>query len=449
MNNNTMAKQNGRPRVVIIGAGFGGLWAARHLADTAVDVYLLDRNNYHTFFPLLYQVAASELEPTQIGYPIRATLRRMKNVHFVLGEVTHVDIDEQVVHTHERALPYEYLILATGSVSRFFGIPGAAEHSFPLKSMEEGIHLRNHILNCFEQAEQTADPTLRQQLLTFVVVGGGATGVEYAGALSELIHGPLAKDYPSLDMAEVRVILLEAADTLLSMMPSRLSQYTSERLQKMKVDVRLQTPVFGVTETAVFLQDKATISTQTVVWTAGVGGEDTAQASGLSVLKNGRLPVQPTLQLPDHPNIYAIGDLAAFAIDSGDYLPMVAPVATQQGKFAAENIRRQLTGAALQPFSYRDRGQMATIGRNAAVADLGGYAFRGFIAWLFWLIVHLFNLIGYRNRLMVLINWAWNYIFFERLARLILPLQHGRQGDVHGISEHAHDSTQADRPGGS
>ena len=420
-----------RPRIVIVGAGFGGLWAARSLAKIEADIYLVDRHNYHTFLPLLYQVAAAELEPAQIGYPIRAALRQQKNVHFVLGEVTHVDADEQIVHLAETALPYEYLILATGSVSRFFGIPGAEEHGFPLKTMEDGIRLRNHILHCFEQAAQTADPQQRRQLLTFVVVGGGATGVEYAGALSELIHRPLAKDYPHLDLNEVKVMLVEAADNVLSSLPDHLGRYTVERLQNMKVDVRLQTAVQQVTPHSVTLQDGTVIPTNTVVWTAGVGGEETAQASGLEVLRNGRLPVLPTLQHPKHSNIYAIGDLAAFELENGDYLPMVAPVATQQGTWAAQNIQRQMKGGALRPFHYRDRGHMATIGRNKAVAHIGRYTFKGFIAWLMWLVIHLANLIGFRNRLMVLINWAWNYLFFENVVRLILPAQYSEPEKEH------------------
>ena len=415
---------NGRPRIAIVGAGFGGLWAARSLAEAPVEVYLIDRHNYHTFLPLLYQVAAAELEPTQIGYPIRAALRQMKNVHFVLGEVTHVDVEEQIVHLTDSALPYEYLILATGSVSRFFGIPGAEEFGFPLKTMEDGIRLRNHILHCFEQAAQTADPQQRRQLLTFVVVGGGATGVEYAGALTELIYRPLAKDYPKLDLSEVTVMLVEAADNVLTSLPPHLGQYTVERLQKMKVEVYLQTAVQQVTPQAVTLQDGTTIPTHTVVWTAGVGGEETAQASGLNVLGNGRLPVLPTLQHPTHAHIYAIGDLAAFEAENGSYLPMVAPVATQQGTWAAQNIQRQMAGETLRPFHYHDRGHMATIGRNKAVAHIGRYTFKGYIAWLMWLVIHLVNLIGFRNRLMVMINWAWNYLFFENVVRLILPTQH-------------------------
>ena len=423
----TNSNGNSRPRIVIVGAGFGGLWAARSLADADVEIYLVDRHNYHTFLPLLYQVAAAELEPAQIGYPIRAALRQQKNVHFVLGDVKHVDVNEQIVHLTQTALPYEYLILATGSVSRFFGIPGAEEHGFPLKTMEDGIRLRNHILHCFEQAAQTADPQQRHQLLTFVVVGGGATGVEYAGALAELIYRPLAKDYPQLDLSEVRVMLVEAADNVLTSLPEHLGQYTVERLHNMKVEVRLQTAVQQVTLHTVTLQDGITIPANTVVWTAGVGGEETAQASGLEVLRNGRLPVLPTLQHPTHANIYAIGDLAAFELEDGTYLPMVAPVATQQGTWAAQNIRQQMKGEMVRPFHYRDRGHMATIGRNKAVAHIGRYTFKGFIAWLMWLVIHLANLIGFRNRLMVLINWAWNYLFFENVVRLILPAHYSRK----------------------
>ncbi len=446
--NKQQTEENGRPRIVIVGAGFGGLWAAQSLADAPVEIYLVDRHNYHTFLPLLYQVAAAELEPAQIGYPIRAILRRMQDVHFVLGEVTHVDVHEQIVHTADTALPYEYLILATGSVTRFFGIPGAEEHTFSLKTMEDGIRLRNHILTCFEQASQTADTQRRQQLLTFVVVGGGATGVEYAGALAELIYRPLAKDYPQLDLNDVTVILVEAADSLLTSLPKHLGQYTLERLCSMKVEVRLHTAVSRVTPDAVHLQEGTVIPSQTIVWTAGVGGEETAAASGLEVLPNGRLPVLPTLQLPTHPNIYVIGDLAAFTTEDGATLPMVAPVATQQGTWAAQNIQRQLAGEALRPFHYRDRGHMATIGRNAAVVHIGRFTFKGFIAWIVWLVIHLVNLIGFRNRLMVLINWAWNYLFFEHVVRLILNPQHRQPGEQNDhLSKPAAAQTQATGPG--
>lgn len=421
-----------KPQVVIVGGGFGGLWAAQVLAKQPVAVSLIDKHNYHTFLPLLYQVAAAELEPGQIGYPIRAILRRSPNVAFRLGEVIQVDVDEQqvVVVNNGRfdTIPYDYLILATGSVSRYFGIPGADKYAFSLKTMEEGIQLRNHILSCFEIAGYEQDQERRRALLTFAVVGGGPTGVEYAGALAELIYGPLAKDYPGLNLDEVQVTLLEAADSLLLAMPDKLGQYAVNQLQQMRVNVRLKAIVNEVAPDWVQLKDGTILATHTVVWTAGVGGEGMAEASGLATRPNGTVAVRPTLQLSEHDNVYVVGDLAAFKVDER-YLPMVAPVATQQGTHAAENLLRQLRGEPLRPFQYRDNGSMSTIGRNAAVVHIKGKSLSGFIAWVVWLAVHLANLIGFRNRLVVLINWAWSYLFYERVVRLILPTQAKRHSD--------------------
>jgi NADH:ubiquinone reductase (H+-translocating) len=412
-------KVNGRPRVVIVGGGFGGLWAARALADVPVEVLVVDRNNYHTFLPLLYQVAAAELEPSQIGYPIRTILRGVHNADFVMGEVTAVDPEARQVQTKAALIDYDYLILATGSIPQFFGIPGAEAHTFPMKTMEDGIRLRNHILRVFEEAERETDPVRRRRLLTFVTIGGGPSGVEFAGALAELIHGPLAKDYPTIDLNEVRVVLVEAASNLLNTMPERLGRYTAELLESKQVEVRLASIVSEVTRHAVYLRDGSEIFTETAVWTAGVGGQNIAQRSGLPTRRNGTVEVEPTLQIPGYPNVYVIGDLAAFKTADG-YLPMVAPVAMQQGAHTAQNIGRQIKGEALRPFTYTDKGSMAVIGRNAAVANIAGRAFTGFLAWLIWIVVHVAQLIGFRNRIMVLINWAWNYILYERVVRLIL-----------------------------
>lgn len=419
-----MAKENtntNRPRVVIVGAGFGGLWAAKTFQDAPVDVTLLDRHNYHTFMPLLYQVAAAEIEPAQIGYPVRTILRDIPNVRFKMAEVVRVDPAGQTVHTTEETLPYDYLILATGSVSRYFGIPGAEKYGFSLKTMEEGIIVRNHILTCLEHAAQTDDAEKRRQLLTFVIVGGGATGVEYAGALAELIYGPVAKDFPQLDMNEAQIILIEAQDNLLTHLPHELGEYAIQRLTKMGVTLQLETFVEEVTANKVRLREKESVPTNTVVWTAGVGGEPVAQNSPLDTATNGRLPVTPTLQLADYANIYAVGDLAVFETETGEKLPMVAPVATQQGKTAAQNIIQHMANQPQEPFVYHDRGAMSSIGRNAAVAYIRGRKLKGFVAWWIWLIVHLFNLIGFRNRIMVFINWAWTYLFFEYMVRLIVP----------------------------
>jgi NADH dehydrogenase len=409
-----------RPRVVILGAGFGGLWAARALANAPFDVLLVDRNNYHTFFPLLYQVAAAELEPEEIAQPVRNILRNVPNATFALDDVQGVDFAARQVQTIERNLPYDYLILAAGSASHTLGIPGAAEWAFPLRTLEHGIALRSQILCCFERAVQEPDAERRRRLLTFVIVGGGPTGVEFAGSLSELVRGPLAHDYPRLDLAEVRVILLEATDRLLAIFSERPALYALARLRRMGVQVELRAKVAQVQAESLQLADGTVIPTETVVWTAGVRGAALAGPWGLETVRNGQLRVLPTLQTPQYPDVYVVGDLAYFE-QEGRPLVMVAPVAIQQGAWAARNIGRQAAGQPPLPFHYHDRGAMATIGRNSAVAHLAGRDFTGFPAWLLWLGVHITRLIGFRNRLLVLINWAWDYLFFERAVRLILP----------------------------
>lgn len=417
-------------QIIVVGAGFGGLWAARALARAPVTVTLLDKNNYHGFWPLLYQVAAAELEAEQIGYPIRRILRGRGNVSFVLSRVEELDLQAKSLRTENQKISYDYLVLALGSSSTFFNIPGADSYTFPLKTMEDGIALRNHILRCFELAAQEPNAAERQRLLTFVVVGGGPTGVEYAGALAELIYGPLAKDYRELDVTEVSLVLVEMGGRLLAGMPEKLGRYAQARLRKMGVQVFLETTVTEVSADFVCFQDGSELPTRSVVWTAGVRGHPLAERWGLPVGRGGRVEVEPTLQLPGQPDVYVVGDLASFPGDDGRPLPMLAPVAMQQGAHAAANIRRQIAGLEPEPFRYFDKGTMATIGRSAAVARLAGVSFTGFVAWIIWLVVHLFQLIGYRNRLVVLINWAWSYLFFERAVRLILPAGRARQ-EVH------------------
>lgn len=407
-----------RPRIVIVGAGFGGLWAAQHLAGADADVFLIDRNNYHSFLPLLYQVAAAEIEPGQIAYPVRTILRKLRNVEFVMAEVLGVDVQRRIVTLPDNELAYDYLILALGSRAHYFGVPGAAENAFPLKTMAHAITLRNHILRCFEHAIHEPDAEKRRQLLTFAIVGGGPTGIEYAGALSELIKRPLARDYPRVNLDEVAVLLIEGTDRLLGALPDKLGDYTLQRLQKMGVVVRLNTFVSGVSADTVQFHDGTELATSTVVWTAGVQGETLAEQWELPMGPGGRVLVQPTCQVDGLERVYAVGDMMYLEQD-GEPLPMLAPVATQQGAFVAENILRQMRDEAVESFRYRDKGAMATIGRNAAVANIRSRAFTGFFAWLIWLVIHLMNLIGFRNRLIVLINWAWDYLFYERVARFI------------------------------
>lgn len=329
-------------------------------------------------------------------------------------------MQNRIVVTDGESISYNYLILATGSTTYSFGLPGVEENAYCLKTLEEAVALKNHIICCFEAAAREEDETKRKRLLTFIIVGGGATGVEYAGALAELIHGPLAKDYRTVDFHSVRIILLEAADGLVANMPQSVRAYTLEKLQKMGVDVRLGTKVREVTPTEVVLSGQDNISTQTVVWTAGVKGEPLAELSGVSTGFDGRVPTQDTLQVPEHPEIYAIGDLASIK-EKTQVLPMVAQVAIQSGITAAQNILRQIAGQALQPFRYHDRGSMITIGRKSAGVAIGARTYTGFFAWLIWLVIHLFNLIGFRNRMMVLINWAWDYLLYERAVRFVFP----------------------------
>lgn len=417
MGNSTEGK---RPRVVIIGGGFGGLWAARTLAGQPVNVVLIDRNNYHTFLALLYQVAAAELTAEDIAYPVRSIFTKTSNIDFVLAHARRIDLHNHRIGTDGETISYDYLILASGSVTSTFNVPGVEEHAFFLKTLEEAVTLKNHIICCFESAAREPDEKRRKSLLTFVIVGGGATGVEYAGALSELIHGPLLKDYPGVDFSEARIILLEAARQLVSAMPLNIRDYTVKQLQKMDVDVRLQTTVAEVFPDKVILKDTSDIETNTVVWTAGVKGEGIADASCIPVTPDGRVKVNKNLQINDYQNVYVIGDLASIS-EGNRVLPMVAQVAIQSGVTSARNILRQIAGSTPQPFVYNDRGSMITIGRKAAGVAIGSRTFTGFFAWMLWLVIHLFNLIGFRNRVMVLINWAWDYLFYERAVRYVFP----------------------------
>lgn len=409
----------GRPRVAVIGAGFGGLWAARELAGKPVTVVLVDRNNYHAFLPLLYQVAAAEIEATEIAFPVRSIFRGAGNVNFVLGEVQGLDLKERAVVTAECTVPYDYLILALGSDTHYFGVPGAKEHTFPLKTVGEATAVRTQILTCFERAAHEPLPERRKRLLTFVIVGGGATGVEFAGALAELVYRPLRRDYPTIDFSEVSIILVEAMDRLLTGFPERLGRYALQRLRKMGVEVRLDSVVTEVGADSLHLKDGGTLPTETVVWTAGVGGDPEVERWGLPTTRGGRVKVDETLRVPGQPEVYVIGDLAHVE-QNGEPLPMVAPVAIREGEFAARNILLQVKGEGPRPFRYKDPGILATIGRNAGVAYIWGWSLTGFPAWVLWIGVHIAKLIGFRNRIFVLLNWTWDYVRFERAVRLIL-----------------------------
>lgn len=408
------------PRVVIVGAGFGGLKAARVLARSGIDILLIDRNNYHTFIPLLYQVATAELKPEQIAYPVRRILRKIPNARFLMAEVKRIDFHAQVVETDSSAIPYDFLVLATGSQAQYLGVPGAQEHALPMNTLEEAVALRNHIFWCFEQAVRENNPTRRQQLLTFGIVGGGPTGVELAGALIELIQGAMAKDYPTLDIEQVRVILLQASDRLLADLPQPLGEYTQKQLRKRGVKVHLNSKVSQVTPKGLYLQDGTAILAETIIWVAGVEATVPPPAGKLSPAAKEQVAVLPTLQLPKHPQVYVIGD-SAYVEDNGQPLPSVAPVALQQGESVAQNIKRQLRELLPQPFRYQDKGRAAIIARNAGVVHMDKLSFTGFPAWLLWLGIHLYYLPGIRNRLGVLLSWVGDYGFCDRSVRLIFP----------------------------
>ncbi len=416
----------GKKQVVIVGMGFGGLSAAKKLAGSSFDVVMVDRHNYHLFQPLLYQVASAGLEQESIAYPVRALARQWKNSRFRLGEVTGVDFARKSLLLEDGELPYDYLVVAAGSRTNFFGIPGVEQNAFDLKKLTHAEGLRNHILLLFEQASREKDPQRRKALLTFVIVGGGPTGVEFAGALQELSQHVLSLDYPEISPGETRIVLVEAAGSLLTAMPPELSAYACERLRAMGVEVLLDTRVIGAEPDRVSFHDGSSIQSHTLFWSAGVAAASLADSLGVSQASGGRIVVSPDLSLAEHPEVFVIGDMACLKQGSGP-LPMMAPVASQQGRYVAGAIESRESGQNFEPFRYVDKGAMATIGRSSAVAVTNGFKLSGYLAWLAWLVLHLYYLIGFRNRLLVLMNWALYYFFHERQVRLITAeLHHGK-----------------------
>ena len=405
-------------RVVVVGAGFGGLRVARALRRAPVQITLVDRNNYHLFQPLLYQVATSGLEPEQIARPVRAILRRQKNLDFRMVEVTGADFATRQLQTSAGPIPWDSLVLAPGGETNFFGLDTVAQHGLGLKDIGDAVGIRNHVLASFEHAMLVTDPEQRRAYLTFVVVGGGPTGVEMAGALSELIRLVLVKDYPRLNIKDVRVLLLEATDRLLGTMPERLREAAGRTLWHKHIEVRFSATVAEYDGARVHLKSGEVIPACTLIWAAGVRAASLTDRLGLATGRQGRVMVEPTLQVPGHPSVYVIGDAAYIEVE-GAPLPMVAPVALQMAETVARNIRLGIAGKPLVPFRYQDPGTLATIGRNAAVAHIWGLQFTGSLAWVMWLVVHIIQLIGFRNKLFVLLNWAWDYFFYERAARLI------------------------------
>jgi NADH dehydrogenase len=407
------------PQVVIMGAGFGGMEAARGLAKAPVNVTLVDKHNYHLFQPLLYQVAVAGLLPSQIAYPLRTIFRRQKNLTFQMGEVIEVNFDARYVKMDGSIIAYDYLVIAVGGQTNFFGNHAVEQNGFQLKSIESATAVRNHLLKTFEEASHEADAEKRKAMLTFVVVGGGPTGVETVGALAELISHILTKDYPTMDLKEVRVLLLEAGPSVMATYPPELQKATTDLLTRKRVEVLTNTQLIAYDGQRVALDDGARLETHTVIWTAGVKAAGIVDRLGVEQAGSGRVRVADSLQIPDHPEVFVIGDAAYLVNGDGQPLPMLSTVAIQEGKVAAKNIQRMIKGQQPEPFHYQDPGLLATIGRNAAVARIWGLSFSGFVAWLIWVFLHIYRLIGFRNRLLVMINWAWEYFFYENQVRLI------------------------------
>ncbi len=415
------------PHVVIIGGGFGGLAAARALNGAPVRVTLIDRANHHLFQPLLYQVATAALSPADIAAPIRSILRRQRNATVLLGDVAGVDLANRAVilapdaETDETAndrLPYDYLILAPGAATTYFGHNAWEKDAPGLKSLDDAIEVRRRVFLAFEAAERERDSAARQSLLTFVVVGGGPTGVELAGALSEIAREALEREFRSINPNDATIYLLDAGPRILATFPEDLARRAAKDLETLGIKIRTQAAVTGIERNAVHLGDER-IDAATIIWAAGVTASPLGASLGVPLEKGGRVPVEPDLTLRDHPEVFVIGDLAALKDQRGNLLPGLAPVATQQGEVSATNILRVMRGEPTRAFHYRDRGNIATIGRNRAVAVIYGIKTSGFIAWAIWVFIHILTLIGYRNRFAVMAQWTYAYFTHRRPARLI------------------------------
>ncbi|HXL48780.1 MAG TPA: NAD(P)/FAD-dependent oxidoreductase [Xanthobacteraceae bacterium] len=407
-----------RPKVVIVGAGFGGLAAAKALARVAVDVIVLDRQNHHCFQPLLYQVATAALSPAEIAWPIRHMLRTQRNATVLMAEVTGVDLAGRLVQTAAGPISYDYLVIATGATHSYFGHDEWAEFAPGLKRIEDATRIRRRILLAFEQAELADTEAERQRLLTFVIVGGGATGVEMAGAIAEVARETLANDFRRIDPRSSRIILLEAGPRLLPTLPEDLSRYAARALIRMGADVRTSTRVTGCDRRGVAL-DHGRIDAGAVIWAAGVVASPAAIWLEAERDQADRVRVLPDLSVAQHPEVFVIGDVAAVQDAEGQAVPGVAPAAKQMGRYVGRLIAARLAGKSLPAFRYRNLGELATIGRRAAVVKFGRLRLKGFIGWLFWSLAHIYFLIGVKNRFIVAFTWLWDYVTFQRGARLI------------------------------
>jgi NADH dehydrogenase len=406
------------PHVVIIGGGFGGLYATRALRRAPVRITLLDRRNHHVFQPLLYQVAMAALSPGDIASPIRWILRRQKNVEVLLADVKAVEPARSRVVLVDGEVTYDYLIIAAGATHAYFGHDEWRRSAPGLKTLEDALDIRRRVLLAFEHAEREHDLTRRQALLTFVVVGGGPTGVEMAGALAEIARVSLARDFRNFDPSSARIILLEAGPALLSAFPESLREAARADLLRLGVTVRTGTAVTAIGPGHVAIGQE-TIAAETILWAAGVAASPLGATLGVPLDRAGRVLVEPELTLPGYKNVFVIGDLASLKDEAGQPLPGVAQVAIQMGKHAARQILRAIDKQPYRPFHYNNLGNMATIGRNSAVADFGWMTMKGYLGWLAWLFVHILNLIGFRNRIVVMVQWAWSYFSYQRAIRLI------------------------------
>ena len=418
--------RSGSPRVVVVGGGFAGLAAVKTLSKLRppVRTTLLEQHNYHLFQPLLYQLATGVVQPADIAHPVRGIVRRYRRASVRMATVTGVDFDTREVLTQEgRSFPYDYLVLAAGATTNTFGIPGVEEYSFPLKTMPDALQLRAHLLRQFELADN--DPgEIARGAMTVVVVGGGPTGVEMAGALHELFKHVLVHDFPDLDMDRARVVLLEAMDHLLAPFHPSSRQHALETLVKRGVEVRLGQAMERATPDEVVLKDGTVIPTRTLIWGAGVRAHPLSDVLGLEQTRGGRILVGDDLSVPGRPEVFVVGDLAGAGDGKGGLLPQVAQPAIQEARHAAQNIERTLKGEPRTAFAYHDKGIMATIGRNAAVTELpSGTRFKGPLAWYMWLVLHLAYIIGFRSRVAVLVNWIWSYFTYDRHARIIVSVE--------------------------
>jgi NADH dehydrogenase len=404
--------------VVIIGGGFGGLYAARALAPARVRLTLLDRRNHHVFQPLLYQVAMAALSPGDIASPIRWILRRQANLEVLLAEVIAIDTARRRVVMADGEMDYDFLIVAAGATHAYFGHEEWRTVAPGLKTLEDALEIRRRMLLAFERAEREADDGRRRTLLTFVVIGGGPTGVEMAGALAEIARQSLARDFRHFDPGSSRILLIEAGPSVLSTFPESLREAARRDLERLGVEVRTGTPVTNVQKGSVQAGPE-TIHAETVIWAAGVAGSPLGATLGVPLDRAGRVLIEPDLTIPGRPEVFVIGDLASLKDAQGNPLPGVAQVAIQMGRHAAANIQRALQNQPYRRFGYRNLGNMATIGRAAAVADFGWLRLKGWIGWVAWLLVHILNLIGFRNRLVVMVQWAWSYFSYQRAIRLI------------------------------